>query len=127
MTGQNGFCGKELRIALVCYGGVSLAVYMHGVTKEIFKLVRAARALDAALDADRAMESVADPFAEPAGPAAAGPSTTLSGRISPPSPPSPPWPGPARPSPRLSTWSPGRRLAGSTVSAWPGRLPTTGR
>ncbi|MAU62392.1 MAG: hypothetical protein CMI62_16850 [Parvibaculum sp.] len=34
---------KELRIALVCYGGVSLAVYMHGVTKEILKLVRASR------------------------------------------------------------------------------------
>jgi hypothetical protein len=26
---------KELRLALVCYGGVSLAVYMHGVSKEI--------------------------------------------------------------------------------------------
>jgi len=25
----------ELRLALVCYGGVSLAVYMHGVTKEL--------------------------------------------------------------------------------------------
>ncbi|MDZ4307267.1 patatin-like protein [Allopontixanthobacter sp.] len=35
---------KELRIALVCYGGVSLAVYMHGVTKEIWKLARASRA-----------------------------------------------------------------------------------
>jgi patatin-related protein len=34
---------KELRFALVCYGGVSLAVYMHGVTKEILKLVRASR------------------------------------------------------------------------------------
>jgi patatin-related protein len=34
---------KELRLALVCYGGVSLAVYMHGVTKEILKLVRASR------------------------------------------------------------------------------------
>lgn len=34
---------KELRIALVCYGGVSLAVYMHGVTKEILKLIRASR------------------------------------------------------------------------------------
>ena len=34
---------KELRLALVCYGGVSLAVYMHGVTKEIQKLVRASR------------------------------------------------------------------------------------
>ncbi len=35
---------KELRLALVCYGGVSLAVYMHGVTKEIWKLARASRA-----------------------------------------------------------------------------------
>src|SRR5438309_10933963 len=32
---------KELRLALVCYGGVSLAIYMHGITKEIHKLVRA--------------------------------------------------------------------------------------
>ncbi|AKM10015.1 patatin-like protein [Croceicoccus naphthovorans] len=35
---------KELRIALVCYGGVSLAVYMHGVTKEVLKLAEASRA-----------------------------------------------------------------------------------
>ncbi len=32
---------KELRLALVCYGGISLAVYMHGITKEVWKLVRA--------------------------------------------------------------------------------------
>ncbi|WP_199556138.1 patatin-like protein [Sandaracinobacteroides hominis] len=32
---------KELRLALVCYGGVSLAVYMHGVTKELWKLLKA--------------------------------------------------------------------------------------
>lgn len=38
---------KELRIALVCYGGVSLAVYMHGVTKELWKLVRASHGLHA--------------------------------------------------------------------------------
>ncbi|MDA0368837.1 MAG: patatin-like protein [Proteobacteria bacterium] len=37
----------ELRLALVCYGGVSLAVYMHGVTKEFLKLVRASRAYHA--------------------------------------------------------------------------------
>ena len=36
----------ELRLALVCYGGVSLAVYMHGVTKELQSLIRAARAFD---------------------------------------------------------------------------------
>ena len=34
---------KELRIALICYGGVSLAVYMHGVTKELWHLARASR------------------------------------------------------------------------------------
>ncbi len=36
----------ELRLALVCYGGVSLAVYMHGVTKELQSLIRAARAFE---------------------------------------------------------------------------------
>ncbi len=35
---------KELRLALICYGGVSLAVYMHGVTKELWKLLRASEA-----------------------------------------------------------------------------------
>jgi patatin-related protein len=35
---------KELRLALVCYGGVSLAVYMHGITKEVWHLARASRA-----------------------------------------------------------------------------------
>ena len=42
---------KELRLALVCYGGVSLAVYMHGVTKEIWHLARASRAFHARDDA----------------------------------------------------------------------------
>ncbi len=32
---------KELRLALVCYGGISLAVYMHGITKEVWHLARA--------------------------------------------------------------------------------------
>jgi len=35
---------KELRLALVCYGGVSLAVYMHGITKEMWRLAHASRA-----------------------------------------------------------------------------------
>jgi len=35
---------KELRIALVCYGGISLAVYMHGITKEVGRLAEASRA-----------------------------------------------------------------------------------
>lgn len=43
---------KELRLALVCYGGVSLAVYMHGIVKEAWKLLRASRAFhDEAPDA----------------------------------------------------------------------------
>ena len=35
---------KELRLALVCYGGISLAVYMHGITKEVWHVSRASRA-----------------------------------------------------------------------------------
>src|SRR5436190_21527555 len=54
---------KELRIALVCFGGVSLAVYMHGITKEILKLVRASRSLHAI--ADRAARSRASFFDGP--------------------------------------------------------------
>ncbi|HUO13184.1 MAG TPA: patatin-like protein, partial [Caulobacteraceae bacterium] len=41
---------KELRLALVCFGGVSLAVYMHGISKEVLKLVRASSALHAITD-----------------------------------------------------------------------------
>src|SRR5580658_8371891 len=33
---------KEIRFALVLYGGVSLAVYMNGVTQEFLHLVRCA-------------------------------------------------------------------------------------
>jgi patatin-related protein len=44
---------KELRIALVCFGGVSLAVYMHGISKEILKLVRASSALHGIADRAR--------------------------------------------------------------------------
>jgi patatin-related protein len=35
---------KELRLALICYGGVSLAIYMYGVTREIWHVIRASRA-----------------------------------------------------------------------------------
>ena len=54
---------KELRIALVCYGGVSLAVYMHGVTKELWHLARASRDFNAEAppsdeDPDRCVASV---------------------------------------------------------------------
>jgi patatin-related protein len=47
MTNDGAAAAKtELRLALVCYGGVSLAVYMHGITKELHKLIWAARAFD---------------------------------------------------------------------------------
>lgn len=53
---------KELRLALVCYGGVSLAVYMHGITKEVWHLARASRALHhpAAVRLDGAAEAYRD-------------------------------------------------------------------
>src|SRR5216683_1894915 len=48
---------RELRLALVCYGGVSLAIYMHGVTKELHKLLLAS----AAYERDQDM----NPFRQP--------------------------------------------------------------
>lgn len=53
---------KELRLALVCYGGVSLAIYMHGITKEIHKLIRAARAFDSAWEDDPELRNPSSPF-----------------------------------------------------------------
>jgi hypothetical protein len=44
---------KELRMALVCCGGVSLAIYMHGISAEILKLVRASGALHSITDRTR--------------------------------------------------------------------------
>ena len=43
---------KELRLALVCFGGVSLAIYIHGVSKEILKLARASKAIHFSADPD---------------------------------------------------------------------------
>ena len=48
---------KELRFALVCYGGVSLVLYMQGVTKEVLKLVRASKAYHSI--AERSERSIA--------------------------------------------------------------------
>ncbi|GGD64957.1 patatin-like protein [Croceicoccus mobilis] len=48
---------KELRIALICYGGVSLAVYMHGVTKETWHLARAANEAASGAPPSRGVES----------------------------------------------------------------------
>ncbi|MSO72952.1 MAG: patatin-like protein [Rhodospirillaceae bacterium] len=60
---------KELRFALVCYGGVSLAVYMHGITKEILKLVRASRdyhTYSTTDDPNPTYDKVAQPRRDPA-------------------------------------------------------------
>lgn len=37
---------RELRLGVVLYGGVSLAIYMHGTTKEMHRLVKASALLD---------------------------------------------------------------------------------
>jgi patatin-related protein len=49
---------KELRLALICYGGISLAVYMHGITKEVWRLARASRAFHAGEAAEPGSETV---------------------------------------------------------------------
>jgi patatin-related protein len=49
---------KEIRLALICYGGISLAVYMHGITKEVWHLARASRAFHAGDAAERGSEAV---------------------------------------------------------------------
>ncbi|OYY90252.1 MAG: patatin [Sphingomonas sp. 28-66-16] len=41
---------KELRLALVCYGGISLAVYMHGISKEIWRLAKASCAFNGGVE-----------------------------------------------------------------------------
>ncbi|MFD1107240.1 patatin-like protein [Sphingobium olei] len=49
---------RELRLALVCYGGISLAVYMHGITKELWRLARASRAFHDNAPASQGSEAV---------------------------------------------------------------------
>jgi patatin-related protein len=49
---------KELRLALICYGGISLAVYMHGITKEVWHLARASRFYHAHEPGDGGSEAV---------------------------------------------------------------------
>ena len=48
-----GMKNKELRLALVCYGGASLILYMQGVIKEFLKLIRASKAYHSIADAER--------------------------------------------------------------------------
>lgn len=51
---------KELRFALICYGGISLAVYMHGITKEVWRLAAASRAFHEGRDVPRACDIYRD-------------------------------------------------------------------
>jgi patatin-related protein len=53
---------KELRLALVCFGGISLAIYMHGASKEILKLVRASRTLHSITDRARRTNAQPEDF-----------------------------------------------------------------
>src|SRR6266550_4415943 len=50
-VGQTDGAPAQLRLALVCYGGVSLAIYMHGVTKELHRLVKGSALLESGDDA----------------------------------------------------------------------------
>ena len=43
---------REVRLAVVLYGGVSLAIYMHGMTKELHRLVKASALEDRGLGPD---------------------------------------------------------------------------
>jgi patatin-related protein len=57
---------KELRLAVVIYGGASLAVYMHGITKELIKAVRASKVLhEVGLEQARSMRYQDGPDARP--------------------------------------------------------------
>src|SRR5262245_60216921 len=55
-------------MALVCFGGVSLAVYMHGVTKEILKLARASSVLHAITDRSKRASATFASFRDAADP-----------------------------------------------------------
>ena len=49
---------RELRLAVVLYGGASLAIYMHGTTKELQRLVKASALADRGAAATTASERV---------------------------------------------------------------------
>ena len=49
---------RELRLAIVLYGGASLAIYMHGTTKELQRLVKASALADIGSAATTASERV---------------------------------------------------------------------
>ncbi len=49
---------RELRLGLVCYGGISLAIYMHGITKEVWRLARASRAYHDGVQPETGSEAI---------------------------------------------------------------------
>jgi len=95
---------RELRLAIVLYGGVSLAIYMHGTTKELHRLVKASALEDRGADAEETPSERV--YRELLRETAAA---TASARAS------------------SSTSSPARRPAGSTASTSRRRSRTTGR
>ncbi|MBK5912726.1 hypothetical protein CCR85_14680, partial [Rhodothalassium salexigens] len=58
---------KELRLALVCYGGISLAVHIHGVTRELHKLARASKLYFSEADPARRRTAAFDALDTPDG------------------------------------------------------------
>jgi len=78
-AGDNGLV-REVRVALVCYGGSSLAIYIHGNAKELHRLVLASKALqiDALANESRMQRDMSNlndrtkPKAGPAGQALTG-------------------------------------------------------
>ena len=56
-TAQSGDV-RELRLAIVLYGGSSLAIYMHGTTKELQRLVKASALAERGVAATTASERV---------------------------------------------------------------------
>ena len=54
---------KEIRVGLVLYGGVSLAVYINGVTTELWHLLRASRARQNKSERDK-LDGTAEIYAE---------------------------------------------------------------
>jgi patatin-related protein len=60
-AGDNGLV-REVRVALVCYGGSSLAIYIHGNAKELHRLVLASKALqiDALANHSKMQSDMAD-------------------------------------------------------------------
>ena len=52
---------RELRLGVVLYGGASLAIYMHGTTKELQRLAKASALADQGLTGTTSTEPLRRP------------------------------------------------------------------